>query len=178
MKCFFVSNWHLYKITSLKLIKSSFSTNWQHTEFLPLDTFLLCHSLISNSFSIFIYLLQKKIGQQGRNVLWKSWASLLELTTSSTECFYEQEERTYDKWNMAKSWRRWWMKTNSKYFYCLQQSSSLSEQINSCILKIIHLTFQHQSMCTSIEDAKLQLMNICRYKRVLAVKLEFTFTVI
>jgi len=70
------------------------------------------------------------------------------------------------------------MKTNSKYFYCLQQSSSLSEQINSCILKIIHLTFQHQIMCTSIEDAKLQLMNICRYKRVLAVKLQVTFTVI
>lgn len=116
-----------------------------------LTLFLLCHSLISNSFSIFIHLLQKKKNrQQGRNVLWKSWVSLLELTISSTECFYEQEERTYDKWNMAKSWRRWWMKTNSKYFYCLQQSSSLSEQINSCILKIIHLTFQHQIMCTSI----------------------------
>jgi len=64
VKCFFVSNWHLYKITSLKLIKSSFSTNWQHTEFLPLDTFLLCHSLISNSFSIFIHLLQKKLASR------------------------------------------------------------------------------------------------------------------
>lgn len=151
VKSFFVSNWHLYKITSLKLIKSSFSTNWQHTEFLPLDTFFtLPFFNFQFIFNFHSSIAKKKNRQQGRNVLWKSWVSLLELTISSTECFYEQEERTYDKWNMAKSWRRWWMKTNSKYFYCLQQSSSLSEQINSCILKIIHLTFQHQIMCTSI----------------------------